>query len=114
MLKIERTYLVDASSWGTTLFHCLAKNQNYVSLFTGEAEYIVAGSSCTQILRRKKMLKKHNVKQDVMTLYCDNMSTISISKNLVQHNCTKHIDICHNFIRELVEEKVITLDHVPT
>lgn len=27
------------------------------------------------------MLKEYNVKQDVMTLYCDNLSVINISKN---------------------------------
>ena len=39
-----------------------------------------------------------------MTLLCDNMSAINISKNPVQHSRTKHIDIRHHFIRELVEE----------
>lgn len=49
-----------------------------------------------------------------MTLYCNNMSTINISKNLVKHSRTKHIDIRHHFIRELVESKVIALEHVQT
>lgn len=60
------------------------------------------------------MLKEHNLTQDVMTLYYDNMSVISISKNPVQYSLTKHIDIQHYFIKELVEDKVITLDHVST
>lgn len=47
-----------------------------------------------------------------MTLYCNNMSTINISKNLIKHSRTKHIDIRHHFIRELVESKVIALEHV--
>ncbi|GAA0163666.1 hypothetical protein LIER_19473 [Lithospermum erythrorhizon] len=83
------------------------KKQNFVSLSSAEAEYIVAGSSCTQLLWVKQMLEEYGVKQSVMTLYCDNMSVISISKNPVQHNRTKHIYIRHHFIRELVEEKVI-------
>lgn len=40
------------------------------------------------------------------------MSTIKISKNLVQHSRTKHINIRHQLIIELFEDKVITLDHV--
>ena len=60
------------------------------------------------------MLKEYNVGQDVMTLYCDNLSAINISKNPIQHSRTKHIDIHHHFIRELVEEKVVTLQHVTT
>ena len=60
------------------------------------------------------MLSEYNVTQDVMTLYCDNLSAINISKNPIQHSRTKHIDIRHHFIRDLVEEKVIKLDHVVT
>ena len=60
------------------------------------------------------MLKEYNVEQDVMTLYCDNLSAINISKNPVQHSRTKHIDIRHHYIRELVDDKVITLEHVDT
>ena len=47
-----------------------------------------------------------------MILYCDNMIGIDISKNLVQHSRTKHIDIRHHFIREVIESKIITLEHI--
>ena len=60
------------------------------------------------------MLSEYNVEQDVLTLYCDNMSAINISKNPIQHSRTKHIDIRHHFIRDLVEDKVVTLEHVAT
>ena len=50
----------------------------------------------------------------MLTLYCDNMSAINISKNPIQHSRTKHIDIRHHFIRDLVEDKVVTLEHVAT
>jgi hypothetical protein len=62
----------------------------------------------------KHMLKEYNVEQDVLTLYCDNLSAINISKNPIQHSRTKHIDIRHHFIRDLVEEKVVTLEHLAT
>ena len=60
------------------------------------------------------MLEEYNVRQDVMTLFCDNMSAINISKNPVLHSWTKHIDIRHYFIRELVENKIVSLEHVTT
>ena len=60
------------------------------------------------------MLTEYNVTQNVMTLFCDNLSAINISKNPIQHSRTKHIDIRHHFIRDLVEDKVITLEHVAT
>ena len=47
-------------------------------------------------------------------MYCDNLSAINISKNLIQHSRTKHIDIRHHFIKDLVEENIVTLEHVAT
>ncbi|KAL0534309.1 hypothetical protein IC582_028599 [Cucumis melo] len=88
------------------------KKQNSVSLSTAEAEYIAAESSCLQLLWMKQMLEEYGIHQSSMVLYCDNMSVISISKNPVQHSRTKHIDIRHHFIRELVNTKIISLEHV--
>ncbi|XP_057451950.1 BTB/POZ domain-containing protein At2g46260-like [Lotus japonicus] len=108
MQMIEKVLLGDASFWGKS------KKQNYVSLSTAKAEYIATGSGCTQLLWMKQMLKEYNVLQDVMTLYCDNLSAINISKNPIQHTRTKHINIHHHFIKDLVEEKIIALEHVET
>lgn len=47
-----------------------------------------------------------------MTLFCDNLSAINISKNPIQHSRTKHIDIHHHFVKELVEDKIVNLKHI--
>lgn len=47
-----------------------------------------------------------------MNIHYDNSSAINISKNLNHQSWTKYIDICHNFIRYLVEDKVIFLNFV--
>lgn len=99
---------------GNNLISWFSKKQNCVPLSTVEGEYIVAGSSCSQLLWMKQMLTEYNVKQDIMTLYCENLSVINIFKNPIQHSRTKHIDICHHFIKDLVEERVVTLEHVAT
>ena len=49
-----------------------------------------------------------------MVVYCDNSSAIDISKNLIQHSKTKHIDIRYHFIRDLVERKIVCLEYIPT
>ena len=49
-----------------------------------------------------------------LTVHCDNKSAIDISKNPVQHSRTKHIDIRHHFIRELVEDNQVVIKHVVT
>ena len=62
----------------------------------------------------KQTLTDYGINQGTMTLFCDNTSAINISKNPVQHSCTKHIDIRHHFIRELVKDHIISLEHVLT
>ncbi|WJX67886.1 hypothetical protein P8452_52313 [Trifolium repens] len=99
---------------GNNLISWFSKKQNSMALSTAEAEYIAAGSSCSQLLWMKQILSEYNVKQDVITLYCDNLSAINISKNPIQHNMTKHIDIRHHFIRDLVEDNIVILEHVTT
>ena len=59
-----------------------SKKQNCVSLSTAEAEYIAAGSGCTQLIWMKNMLNEYGIIRDVMTLYYDNMSAIDISKKI--------------------------------
>jgi hypothetical protein len=95
----------------------------YRSMIIGSLLYLTAsrpditfvvGIRCSQLVWMKQMLKEYDVEQDVITLYCDNLSAINISKNPVQHSKTKHSDIRHHFIRDLVENKVVTLEHVGT
>ena len=37
---------------------------------------------------------------DAIPLFCDNESAIKLANNPVQHSQTKHIDICHHFLRD--------------
>nr|CAN80699.1 hypothetical protein VITISV_000889 [Vitis vinifera] len=45
---------------------------------------------------------------------CDNTKAINISKNLVQHSRTKHIEIRHHFLRDHAQKGDITLEFVST
>ncbi|KAG9458830.1 hypothetical protein H6P81_003338 [Aristolochia fimbriata] len=99
---------------GTNLVSWYSKKQNSISLSTAEAEYIAAGSCCAQLVWMKQMLSDYGFNNTEMTVYCDNTSAINISKNPVQHSRTKHIDIRHHFIRELVEDGQVLIEHVST
>ena len=70
---------------GAILVAWMSKKQNSVSLSTAEAEYIAAGSCCSQLLWMKNDLTNYEKFQDTMVVYCDNSSAIDISKNPVQH-----------------------------
>ncbi|CAL8999958.1 unnamed protein product [Prunus brigantina] len=98
---------------GNNLVAWHSKKQNSVSLSTAEAEYVAAESCCTQLLWMRQMLEDYGLTQSCFLIYCDNMSAIDISKNPVQHSRTKHIDIRHHFIRDRVEDKILSLEFVP-
>jgi ATP sulfurylase len=51
---------------------------------------------------------------ELISIYCDNTSAMSISKNLVMHSNTKHISIKYQFLREQVAEKNIRVEYVGT
>ncbi|CAL8078553.1 unnamed protein product [Prunus armeniaca] len=108
-----------STSWGVfyvgnNLVAWHSKKQNSVSLSTAEAEYVAARSCCTQLFWMRHILEDYGLAQSCFLIYCDNMSAIDISKNPVQYSRTKHIDIRPHFIRDLMEEKILSSKFVPS
>jgi hypothetical protein len=63
----------------------------------------------------KQTMTDINVEYDEpIPIYCDNISTISISKNLAMHSKTKHIPIKYHFLQEQIVEKKIRVEYVGT
>ena len=60
------------------------------------------------------MLRDYEIDEGTMVVFCDNTSAINISKNPILYSRRKHIDIRHHFICDLVEDKVVSLEYVPT
>ncbi|XP_020263787.1 uncharacterized protein LOC109839682, partial [Asparagus officinalis] len=77
---------------GHSLVFWFSKKQNSVSLSTSEAEYIAASLACAQILWMKQTLHDYGINCPISSIMCDNSSAINLSKNPIQHSCTKHID----------------------
>jgi hypothetical protein len=67
------------------------------------------GACCTQILYMKQTLVDYGVVLENVPLFCDNESVVKIANNHVQHSRTKHIDICHHFLRDHVAKGDIIL-----
>jgi hypothetical protein len=51
---------------------------------------------------------------EATTLFCDNLGTITLTKDASLHAQSKHIDVGHYVVRERVEMNQIVFKHLPT
>eukprot|EP00253_Pinus_taeda_P031401 PITA_31401 len=92
-----------------------SKKQPVVSLSTVEAEYVAAtAATCQAVWLRRVLRDLCHEQENGTTIYCDNNSAIALSKNSVFHKRKKHIDTKFHFIRELVNNAEIVLQHYKT
>jgi len=63
----------------------------------------------------RKLLRDLGLHVDIqVVIYCDNLSSIQLARNLVFHARTKHIEVHYHFIREKVLAGEIDLIYVST
>jgi hypothetical protein len=96
---------------GDSLISWSSKRQNIVPLSSAEAEY----RAVAEVTWLRQLLQElHAPLRRTALVYCDNISTVYMSSNPVQHQRTKHIEIDLHFVRELVALGDIRVLHVPT
>lgn len=100
---------------GSGVIRWSSKKQGSVALSSTEAEYIAASSAAFQAVWLRRMLAELQQRQDGATdIFCDNHSTIFMSRNPVYHQRTKHVDTRCHFIHELVVNGDISLVYCNT
>ena len=62
---------------------------------------------------RRILEKLSHTQGNCTTMFCDNSSTIKLSKNPVMHGRSKHIDVHFHFLRDLTKG-VVELVHCGT
>ena len=89
-----------------------SKKQPVVTLSTTEAEFIAAAfCACQSVWMRRVLEKLGHTQSGSITVYCDNSSTIKLSKNPVLHGRSKHIDVRFHFLRDLSNDGTLELVH---
>ncbi|KAI0504849.1 hypothetical protein KFK09_015803 [Dendrobium nobile] len=100
---------------GDTTFTWSTKKQKVVALSTSEAESIAPTTAACETMWLKNLLKEFYGEIDkVTTIYVDNKSAITLAKNAVQRDRSKHIDMRYHFIRDAVKMGHIIIEHCST
>jgi len=102
-------------SLGSASISWMSRKQKSVALSTIETEYIATSMACCEAIWLRKLfseLFEHVL--DTTMISCDNQSGIHLSENPVFHDRSKHIDIRHHLIRDMVQRGVIRFQHIKT
>jgi hypothetical protein len=92
-----------------------SKRQQTVASSTVEAEYIAMAEAAREAIWLRNLLRELGFKSLLTTkLHVDNQGALRLALNPSTHQRTKHIDIKHHLIRELVEGGTIDLRYVAT
>lgn len=93
-----------------------SKRQSVVAKSSTEAEYMALSHAAAETVWLRRLISHFDCDFDDSTIvYADNLSAIALSKNAVYHSRTKHIiDVQFHYVRECVENGLISLEHVGT
>ncbi|GKF23177.1 ribonuclease H-like domain-containing protein [Tanacetum coccineum] len=100
---------------GNNLLSWSSKRQFTLSRSSAQAEYRGVANAVAETWWLCNLLRELHTPPSIATIvYCDNVSAVYLSSNLVQHQRTKYIKIDIHFVRDLVTTGHIRVLHVPS
>lgn len=94
-----------------------SKLQRSVTTSTTEAEYVALSYAAKEAVYVRRFLSQigyENSESKALTLYGDNKGAIALAKNPEFHARTKHIDVAIHYVRELVDDRIVSIEYIPT
>lgn len=100
---------------GGSLLTWKSKKQHTVSLSFADAEYRSMRRVVAELAWLTRLLHELSITSIVpVPLHCDSQSAIYIARNPVFHESTKHIELDCHFVREKLQDELISLSYVPS
>src|SRR5262249_43169856 len=100
---------------GGNLVSWKSKKQSVVSRSSAESEYRAMANSTCEILWINHLLVEIGLNSTFPAkLLCDNQAALHIASNPVYHERTKHIEVDCHFIREKIQDNIISTGYVKT
>ena len=92
-----------------------SRKQKSVALSSAKAEYMAASqANCEAIWLHKMLVGLFGQRLRPIVIDYDNKSCIKLTKNLLFHDKSKHIEISYHFIHDCVQRGVVKLEYVTT
>jgi hypothetical protein len=106
------------TGWVFKLGNCAvsweSKKQATVALSSAESEYMSLGEACKEAKYLKRLLSELVGFNNHIGINVDNKSALDLASNPVYHSRTKHIDVMHHFVREIVKKGIVNLQYLCT
>ena len=92
-----------------------SRKQRTVALSSTEAEYMALSESSKEASYLKRFLENAGVNNLIQVrIFCDNNGARKLAENPVFHNRSKHIDVRHHHVREVIGRGEIVVEYTPT
>ena len=85
-----------------------------MELSTTESEYMAASHESKEEVWLQRLCSGIWLVQQAVRIECDSQSVIFLAKNPAYHSNTKHINVQYHFVRDIIEEKKVSLMKVET
>ena len=93
-----------------------SRTQKCVTLSTSEAEYVALGDAVKELLVLRQVWR-FMLPSKVMPgfpVFEDNQGAVQLAQNPITNSNSKHIDVRHHFLQELVRQRDIKVVQVPS
>lgn len=92
-----------------------ARKQRTVALSTTEAEYMALSECAKEAVYLQRFVRELGFNELAnLDIMCDNRSSLKLAENPVFHSRSKHIDIRHHYVREVLQDKEIGVRYIPS
>ena len=93
-----------------------SRTQKCVTLSTSEAEYVAHGDAVKELLFLRQVwhFMSPGKGMPCFSIFEDSQGAVQLSQNPVSNSNSKHIDVRHHVLRELVRQGDVSVSHVPS